>query len=108
MGPVIENGSTVRLEYTLKDEAGQEPITYTHGDNQILPALEEALGGPPGRRRQAGHGPSGGGLRVGRSHCGGRSSQGHGPARRAQPRHPLAGKTLHFDVQILEVTPPAP
>ena len=51
--PVIQNGSTVQLEYTLTDKdgklldtnKGQEPLTYTHGEGQIIPGLEKALKG---------------------------------------------------------------
>ncbi len=51
--PVIQNGSTVKLEYTLTDKEGklldtnkgQEPLTYTHGEGQIIPGLEKALNG---------------------------------------------------------------
>lgn len=48
---VIENGSSVSIEYTLKlddgttvdSNVGQDPLTYTQGSSEILPALEEAL-----------------------------------------------------------------
>ena len=48
---VIENGSTVSVEYTLKlddgttvdSNVGEEALSYTQGGSQILPALEEAL-----------------------------------------------------------------
>src|ERR1700741_1514445 len=51
--PVIEDGATVRIEYTLKDGAGavldstkeREPLRYTHGQQQILPGLEKELKG---------------------------------------------------------------
>ena len=51
--PAIEDGSNVALEYTLSladgsvvgSNVGQEPLTYTQGGKQILPALEEALTG---------------------------------------------------------------
>jgi len=51
--PVIQNGSTVQLEYTLTDKdgkvldtnKGQEPLTYTQGEGQIIPGLEKALKG---------------------------------------------------------------
>lgn len=50
---VIENGSLVELTYTLTDASGNvldgsaegQPFTYVHGEQQILPALEAALGG---------------------------------------------------------------
>ena len=51
--PAIEDGSNVALEYTLfladgsmvGSNVGQEPLTYTQGGKQILPALEDALTG---------------------------------------------------------------
>jgi FKBP-type peptidyl-prolyl cis-trans isomerase 2 len=49
----IQNGSTVKLEYTLTDEKGtlldtnkdKEPLIYTQGQGQIIPGLEKALSG---------------------------------------------------------------
>ncbi|HRP35938.1 MAG TPA: peptidylprolyl isomerase [Gammaproteobacteria bacterium] len=49
--PVIQDGSTVSIEYTLKlddgstadTNAGREPLVYVQGEQQILPALEEKL-----------------------------------------------------------------
>ena len=49
----IENGHTVKIEYTLKDDAGQvldtnkgkEALSYTAGQRQIIPGLEKALNG---------------------------------------------------------------
>lgn len=51
--PGIQNGSTVKMEYTLSDgkgkildtNKGQEPMTYTHGQGQIISGLEKALTG---------------------------------------------------------------
>lgn len=51
--PGIQNGSNVKLEYTLTDEKGtlldtnkgKEPLAYTHGQGQIIPGLEKALSG---------------------------------------------------------------
>lgn len=51
--PGIQSGSTVKLEYTLTDEKGtildtnkgKKPLTYTHGQGQIIPGLEKALNG---------------------------------------------------------------
>ena len=48
---MIENGRSVSVEYTLKlddgttvdTNVGEEPLIYQHGNNEILPALEEAL-----------------------------------------------------------------
>jgi len=51
--PVIEEGTTVTLEYTLKLEDGsvadtnkdRDPLVYTQGGSEILPALEDAMMG---------------------------------------------------------------
>jgi len=48
---VIENGQSVSIEYTLKlddgttvdTNVGEDPLTYTQGSSEILPALEKAL-----------------------------------------------------------------
>ncbi len=53
LSPAIENGFTVQLEYTLKDDAGTvldsnkggDPLVYTQGRQQIVPGLEKALTG---------------------------------------------------------------
>lgn len=50
---MIENGHSVSIEYTLKlddgttvdTNVGEDPLTYTQGSSEILPALEEALAG---------------------------------------------------------------
>jgi len=50
---LIETGKKVGFEYTLtlddgsvvQSNAGGEPFLYTHGESQILPALEEQLQG---------------------------------------------------------------
>jgi len=50
---VIADGATVQLEYTLTDGAGavldsnkgQKPLTYTQGNQQIIPGLEKQLAG---------------------------------------------------------------
>lgn len=47
----INPGSTVTLQYVLMDEGGQvlsessEPLTFTIGDPEVLPAFQEALMG---------------------------------------------------------------
>jgi FKBP-type peptidyl-prolyl cis-trans isomerase SlyD len=51
--PVVEDGSTVGIEYTLKlqdgstadTNVGGEPLVYVQGEQQILPALEAKLAG---------------------------------------------------------------
>jgi FKBP-type peptidyl-prolyl cis-trans isomerase SlyD len=53
VSPAVENGSVVQLEYTLKDETGKvldsnkgrDPLTYTQGERQIIPGLEQAVNG---------------------------------------------------------------
>ena len=48
---MITKGSVVRFEYTVSDEngdvlqsnKGKEPVTYTHGRQEIIPGLEKAL-----------------------------------------------------------------
>ena len=49
----IQKGATVRIEFTLTDDKGKlldtnrgrEPLTYIHGEGQIIPGLEKALTG---------------------------------------------------------------
>jgi len=53
VSPIIGNGSTVRMEYTLRDEAGnvldsnkgRDALTYIQGRHQIVPGLEQSLEG---------------------------------------------------------------
>lgn len=48
---VIQNGRSVSIEYTLKlsdgttvdSNVGEDPLVYTQGNSEILPALEKAL-----------------------------------------------------------------
>ena len=50
---MIRDGSIVSFEYTLSDDEGkviesnrgEEPVTCTHGLQQIIPALEKELSG---------------------------------------------------------------
>ncbi|MCL2789478.1 MAG: peptidylprolyl isomerase [Desulfobulbus sp.] len=50
---IISQGSTVTITYTLTLESGEtvesstdgEPLTYTHGEEQLLAGLEQALAG---------------------------------------------------------------
>ena len=50
---MIRNGSVVRFEYTLSGENGEviesnkgkDPVTYTHGQHEVIPGLEKELSG---------------------------------------------------------------
>lgn len=138
---VVGPGSRVSLEYTLTltdgstadSNVGQEPLVYTQGESQILPALEEALVGlKAGDTRQVtltpeqGYGPVRPDLerevdtaRIpedGR-HAGAtlmsegpqgqqfmvRVKEVKGDKTIVDLNHPLAGQTLHFDVKIVSV-----
>ena len=142
--PTIENGATVQLEYTLTDDGGKvldsnkggTPLTYTQGQQQIIPGLEKALDGmSEGEERKVTVKPAEAygevdpnaitevpkeripaeALTVG----GQLVAQGQGGERRVvrireikektviiDLNHPLAGKTLLFDVKVLGVQPP--
>ncbi len=137
---VIKDGSQVKLHYTLTvdqmvidSSKGGEPLSYTHGQGQIVPGLEEQLEGlAAGQSKEAvvtpdkGYGAKNpdavqavprtafqdaGGLKVGDMVTGeaqGRSFQARVTAMDTDSitldlNHPLAGKTLHFAVEIVEV-----
>jgi FKBP-type peptidyl-prolyl cis-trans isomerase SlyD len=144
VSPPIQNGSTVSIEYTLKDEAGKvidsnagrDPLVYTQGTRQIIPGLETALDGmrageekkvsvPPGDAYgdvdpdamaevpkemipPAAH--SVGTELIAQTQGGGRRVVRVKEVREQtiviDLNHPLAGKTLHFDVKVLAVEPP--
>ena len=145
MAPAIEIGSKVELEYTLTDDGGTvldsnkgaEPLTYTQGEQQIIPGLEKALNGmhageakkvtiPPadayGEVNPAAVAevpkdriPSDA-LTVGKELVA-RNQGGESRTVRIKEirektvvidlNHPLAGKTLIFDVKVVRVAPPA-
>lgn len=147
----VSEGKLVALEYTLKLEddtsvlesnVGGNPLTYTHGSQQIIPGLEKALAGlKVGDTKEVVVPPADGygdvnpqarqeikkdlvppdALKVGTR------LQGTLPdGRPVFPvvmevkdetvlldfNHPLAGKTLHFDVKVVDIQPeqskPAP
>ncbi len=144
VSPAIENGSMVQLEYTLKDDGGKVldsskgkgPLTYTQGQQQIIPGLEKALNGlRAGDEKKVTVKPVDGygevdpqavaevprdmlppdALTVGTELV----AQNQGGDRRIvrikevkektvliDLNHPLAGKTLFFDVKVLGVEPP--
>jgi len=140
----VQNGASVSLEYTLKDEGGQvldtnkggDPLVFTQGQQQIIRGLEkELIGMRPGDEKKVvvkpedGYGPvvpnaqtevpkdaiPKEGLKVGTALT---ARSGSGDVRPVVVKeikettvvldlnHPLAGKTLFFDVKVLGVEPP--
>jgi FKBP-type peptidyl-prolyl cis-trans isomerase SlyD len=119
----------------LETNVGATPFTYVHGAHRIIPGLEKALEGMKiGERKQitvppeAGYGvvnqqaflevkkdqiPSAA-LRVGAT-VQGRAANGQLVRARVTElkddtvvldfNHPLAGKTLYFDVKVLDIQP---
>jgi FKBP-type peptidyl-prolyl cis-trans isomerase SlyD len=135
----IENGNVVELEYSLHLGDGRvvdasapgEPLTYLHGEGQIVPGLESALEGlSAGDRKEVvvdpaqgygDHDPRGlqevprGAFPDGFQAQVGMELTAEGPSGEPVPftirevrletilidlNHPLAGKTLHFDVTV--------
>jgi FKBP-type peptidyl-prolyl cis-trans isomerase SlyD len=143
--PLIEAGSTVDLEYTLKDAIGvvldstrgRTPLRYVHGRQQLMPALEKALSGlhagdekrlvvepedaygrvnPNAEAEVPKETLPEGALVVG-TRLMARAANGEtrpvmvkevkGTTVLLDLNHPLAGKTLVFDLKVLGVEPPA-
>lgn len=141
--PAIEAGSNVEIEYTLSEQGGgpiesskgKGPVSFVHGEQQLLPGLERALVGMrAGEQRKVVVKPEDGygtvdptavrevpksmmppeSLKVGLLLLA-RDAQGEQrPVRVKEVKgdtvvldlnHPLAGKTLVFDVRVLSVTP---
>ena len=142
----VQNGSTVSLEYTLKDDGGQvldsnkggAPLVFVQGQRQIILGLErELVGMRSGEEKKVVVAPDDGGygpvvpgaqqevpkdaipqegLKVGTQLT---ARSGSGEARPVTVKeikdmtvvldfnHPLAGKTLFFDVKILGVQAPS-
>lgn len=138
---MIENGSVVSIEYTLSDEngsliesnKGKEPLTFTHGEGQIIPGLEKGVSGMKLNEEknirikpEDAYGPvnpqafqeiprkdlPAEAQKVGVTLMA-RSQEGQTyPVRVSELKdqtavldfnHPLAGKTLVFDVKVLEI-----
>ena len=139
----VEKGSTVLLEYTVKDDAGtvidsnkgQAPLSFVQGEEQLVPGLDRALVGMrPGQEKKVqvkpedAYGPVDptAQMEVPRSTLPSNVSVGatlsardpNGRVRTATVKaikdqivvldlnHPLAGKTLVFEVKVLGVEPP--
>ncbi len=137
----VANGKRVSIEYTLTLEdhtkvdsnVGAEPLTYTQGSREILPALQEALLGlKEGDTKHVtlspedGYGPVDPAafqtveknlIPENARHVGAqllaRDASGHTQRVRVHEvkddtvvvdlNHPLAGKTLVFDVRVLKI-----
>ena len=145
-GPAIGEGSIVRIEYTVTDEAGTllgsnkggESLQFTHGQQEMIPGVErQLLGMHTGEEKklvvtpEEGYGPvdPAAQTEVPRNMVPA-DAQEVGKQlvarnRSGTPRvvmvkevkeetvvldlnHPLAGKTLLFDVKVLGVDPPQP
>jgi FKBP-type peptidyl-prolyl cis-trans isomerase SlyD len=142
---VIEKGSSVKIEYTLKDDqgavldtnAGKEALAFTQGAQQIIPGLDKALlGMKPGDSKKVtvkpedAYGavdpkaeaevpkdalPQGAAVVGTRLLARGQDGQPRPVTVKAVKdttvlldlNHPLAGKTLFFDVKVVSVEPPA-
>jgi FKBP-type peptidyl-prolyl cis-trans isomerase SlyD len=140
----IANGNVVGIDYSLHLGDGRvvdasapgQPLTYLHGEGQIVPGLESALEGlDVGERRQVVVAPGDGygehdprgvqevpraAFPPGFDPQVGMELTAEGPDGEAVPfavrevrpesvlidlNHPLAGKTLHFDVTVRDVRP---
>ena len=141
--PIIRNGSTVAMHYTLTvdgrvvdSSVGKNPLTYVQGTGQIIPGLEEQMQGmKKGEKKQVtvkpdkGYGPidpdafqvvgkksvpNWKNVKVGAVLTGkkdGHSLQARvvaidGDSFTLDLNHPLAGKVLQFDIQVVSVKPP--
>ena len=138
---MIKNGSKVRIHYTLTVDGeevdtsrGGEPLSYVHGEGEIIPGLEEALTGLSGGDTKEVHVPPEKGYgehdpdgvhevpkdafqTPEQLDVGGTVSGRTGDGRTFQARvagigsetvtldlnHPLAGKTLAFQVEVVDV-----
>lgn len=144
---VVSKGKVVSLEYTLKVDdknvletnVGREPMTYTHGAQEIVPGLEKAIEGlAVGDKKHVAVKPVDGygeidpkafqevkksqvpekAWKVG-AELEAKSPDGQSMLLRVTEvkadtvvldfNHPLAGKTLYFDVKVLDIkNAPAP
>ena len=141
----VEKGSSVKIEYTLKDNkgavldtnAGKEALAFTQGAQQIIPGLDKALLGMKAGdsknvtvKPEDAYGavdpkaeaevpkdalPQGAAVVGTRLLARGQDGQPRPVTVKAVKdttvlldlNHPLAGKTLFFDVKVVSVEPPA-
>lgn len=140
---MIRNGSVVSFEYTLSDENGEvlqsnkgkEPVTYTHGQHEIIPGLEKGLAAMEINEEKSirvkpeeayGQVDPQGFKEVPKSDIPTTELDVGTPLNARGPQgeellihvsevkddtvvldfnHPLAGKTLHFDVKVVDIEP---
>lgn len=134
---MIRDGAVVRFEYTLSGEnreviqsnKGKDPVTYTHGQHEVIPGLEKWLSGMEVNEEKSirlqpeeAYGPvdpkgfkevpkteiPAAALKVG-TPLSARGPEGEDVIIRVREvkqktvildfNHPLAGKTLNFDVK---------
>jgi FKBP-type peptidyl-prolyl cis-trans isomerase SlyD len=141
MHNTVSNGKVISLEYTLKLEDGEvvdtnvggDPLTYTHGANQIIRGVESAVEGMElGQAKQAVVSPTEGygeadpksfaevpkdrlpkeiqvGTQLHGKDAGGREIRPIVSAIKDETvvldfNHPLAGKTLYFDLKVVNIS----
>jgi FKBP-type peptidyl-prolyl cis-trans isomerase SlyD len=143
MAPTVQEGTTVEIDYTLTVDGavvdsskGRAPLSYVHGQGQLIPGLEKQLIGlKAGDARsltvspEEGYGPVDpeAFVEVSREQLPpdltpevGLPLRGTGPDGRPfratvykvgsesvtlDLNHPLAGKTLSFDITVVTVSP---
>ena len=129
----LEYTLTLDDKSVVESNVGKQPLTYTHGTHQIIPGLEKALEGlTVGDTKEVTVTPADGygekdpnavqevqkklippdALVVG-TRLQGKTPDGHMVYPRVAEikddtvvldfNHPLAGKTLHFDVKVLDI-----
>jgi FKBP-type peptidyl-prolyl cis-trans isomerase 2 len=141
MTETVSNGRVISLEYTVKLEdgqpvdtnVGQDPLTYTHGANQIIRGVEAAVEGMEvGQTKQVVVSPTDAygdrdpnavhevpkakvpqeakvGTMLHGKDAGGREIRPTVSAIKDDTvvldfNHPLAGKTLHFDLKVVNIS----